>query len=301
MTLVRTVSRAALVLAIASSWALSHAAHATTFRSGLDDRNDVSFRSKAPLETINGKTSDVQATVAIDDLQDFAKSLKASVTVGLASLDTGIALRDDHMRKSFLQTDKYPNAVFTLTEVVSAYTTATVEGQDVHTPTNALAAGVPTHVVATGVMALHGVERDITVDDLTVTYFEKGAESKAKFPDGDVLYVAGSIDAKLSEYGIKRPRMVVLKLADEVQLTFGLALGTEVGADEAGMDGCGGCGGCGDAGCGGCGDAGCGGCGDAGCGDCGDAGCGGDGGCGDAGCGDAGCGDAGCGDAGCGA
>ena len=326
MRLSRVMSRATVLATVAAlSWGVALGAGAATFRSGSNDRNDVSFRSKAPLETITGKTAKAWAEVMLGDVGDLSKKLAASISVDLASLDTDIALRDQHMRDQYLETDKHPKAVFTLNEVVSAYTTSEADGQGAHTMAHGLKHGVETHLVAKGTLELHGVTRKITVDDLSVTYYAQGAESKAVFrgDDGDMLIVSGSVGVKLSDYEIKRPQFVLLKLADDVRVSFSVSLSTGVSAHSGeSMEGCGGCGdgcggcgdgcgGCGDGACGGCGDGACGGCGD-GCGGCGDGACGGCGdgcggcgdgacgGCGDGGCGDGACGDDGCGDGGCG-
>ena len=293
MRLTRVMSRATVLATMAAvSWGLAVGADATTFRSGENARNEISFRSKAPLETITGKTSKASAEVMIGDVSDLSDHVMAKFTIDLASLDTDIALRDQHMRDQYLQTDDYPHAVFTLNEVVSAYTTSEADGQGARTTVDGLGSGVETHIVAKGTLELHGVTRDITVEDLSVTHYAQGDESKAVFrgDDGDMLIISGSVGVKLTDYGIKRPRFVILKLSDDVRISFSVSLSTGVAAHGESMAGCGGCGGCGD----GCGDGACGGCGD-GCGGCGDGGCG-DGACGDGACGDGGCGDEGCGD-----
>jgi polyisoprenoid-binding protein YceI len=255
MRLSRILSRATLFATIAAvAWGVSADARATTFRSGENACNIVSFRSKAPLETITGKTSKAHAAVMVGNLDDLAKDLSASITVDLASLDTDIALRDQHMRDQYLETEKHPNAVFTLDEVVSAYTTSEPDGQGAHTAVDGLQAGVETHVVIKGTLELHGEKHDITVDDLAITYYPQGAESQAVFrnDDGDMLIVSGSVGVKLSDYSIKRPQFVLLKLSDDVRVSFSVSLSSGVaGGDGESMAGCGGCGGCGDGACGG--------------------------------------------------
>lgn len=73
--------------------------------------NHVSFTSIAPLEEIVGKTSIVTGYVS---LPDGASPAKGEVHVDLASLDTGLSLRNKHMRENHLETDKYPEAMFQL-------------------------------------------------------------------------------------------------------------------------------------------------------------------------------------------
>ena len=50
--------------------------------------NKIVFLSKAPLETIEGKTDQVAATIHAD-LQNLSGEIEVRVTVDMASLDTG--------------------------------------------------------------------------------------------------------------------------------------------------------------------------------------------------------------------
>src|SRR5215472_13064147 len=52
--------------------------------------------------SVDGKTNQLR-------VEDDGTTLK--VTVPLASLQTGIGLRDRHMREKYLQVDKFPDAV----------------------------------------------------------------------------------------------------------------------------------------------------------------------------------------------
>ena len=73
--------------------------------------NLVRFQSKAALEDFDGKTRKVTGTLVVDP-DDLGDSLQVQVEVDLASLDTGISLRNKHMRENHLETEKYPSAVF---------------------------------------------------------------------------------------------------------------------------------------------------------------------------------------------
>ena len=78
--------------------------------------NKILFLSKAPLETIEGKTDQVAATIHAD-LQNLSGAIEVRVTVDMASLDTGNGKRNGHMRDNHLETDTYPEAVFTADEM----------------------------------------------------------------------------------------------------------------------------------------------------------------------------------------
>ena len=91
-----------------------------------DSRNLAMFESNAPLEKVVGRTHDLHATLTVDPA-DLSKGIEGSFTVNLHSLDTGLQLRNQHMRENHLETDKYPDAVFNITEVTSEAAALTPE------------------------------------------------------------------------------------------------------------------------------------------------------------------------------
>lgn len=94
-----------------------------------------------------------------------------SVSVGLGSLTTGIALRDRHMKEKYLETAKYPRAVFTIDKsLLKAPFDGNVDGK----------------------LSLHGVTRP-----LTVHYTAQGASNK--------VHVTGSAQLNMKDYRIDVP------------------------------------------------------------------------------------------------
>jgi len=78
---------------------------------GGDEGSTVEFVSKAAMETFKGKTRAVSGTLRLDPAA-LVDTLTISISVDLASLDTGIALRNRHMRENHLHTDRFPLATF---------------------------------------------------------------------------------------------------------------------------------------------------------------------------------------------
>ena len=115
------------------------------------------------------------------------------MTVDLASLDTGIGLRDDHMRERHLETDEFPHAVLAGGDVIAASAPA-------------LAVGEPIAVTVRGSFDLHGVARDREI-----------AGTATLQPDGSLL-VQAEFTVSLAAHGIDRPGFLVMKLADEQQV-----------------------------------------------------------------------------------
>ncbi len=153
--------------------------------------NRVQFKSEAPMETVVGTTHTITGFVELNPNSDGGSS-RGEVHVDLASLKTGIELRDRHMRENHLETDTYPEAVFTLTSLAF--------------PAGGLPEGERTPVMARGKLLLHGVERNIE-PSVFLTY--------RTTPSGSVLHVESEFTVKMADYQIKRPQFLVMKLAEE--------------------------------------------------------------------------------------
>lgn len=175
------------------------AAPAATWRIGPDC--EVIFTSKAPMESFDGKTRQVRGHVTCDPAL-LVGPVDLRVEVDLASLDTGIGMRNTHMRERHLETDTYPLAVFTGREVTAASPAALVPGETVA-------------LTVQGTFDLHGVVRPLTVD-ATVTLAADGT-----------LTVTTGFPVKLSDHAIDRPQFLVMKLADEQRVQVRLVANQE--------------------------------------------------------------------------
>lgn len=181
----------------------------TTLTFNVNDqrgRDVVTFTSKAPLETIIGKTSQATGFVTVD-IDDVMSATTGKFSVDLASLKTGIDMRDGHMRDNYLETAKYPNAVFEMTKVISA-------------DSDVLTDQTPVNIVVDGNFSLHGITKAITIP-LTVTYFKETESTKNRLP-GDLLHIVGTFDILLSDYNIERPQFVILKVDQKQKVDIDL-------------------------------------------------------------------------------
>lgn len=173
--------------------ALPGAAAALRFQVAPGPGQQVEFESRAPLETFRGRTQEVSGTFELDPAE-LADSIVVEMRVELASLDTGLELRNQHMRDNHLQTDQFPLAVFRGGRVRSA-------------ARRALGVGAPLEFVLTGELLLHGVRQPLEIP-ITIQDASAGGPTR--------LRVTTHFEVKLSDHGIARPKMLVLKL-DEVQ------------------------------------------------------------------------------------
>lgn len=151
----------------------------------LTKNGEVTFLSKASLNEFEGKSKSLQGLIDLDkNLLDFYLDLN--------TLDTGIGLRDKHMRENYLETEKFPFAEFTgkLSSVQKP-----VPGQT-------------QQVTAVGKFKIHGVERDITVKGSLLPQSNGSLVLDAKFT---IL---------LSDYKIEIPKLVFYELAPEQEVTL---------------------------------------------------------------------------------
>lgn len=199
------------IVAIVAIAAFAQQGEMKTFYVNDEMKKDVvSFTSKAPLETIVGRTGDITGYVTVD-LDNVGEGAKGRFEVDLASVKTGIALRDQHMREQYLETDKYPKAVFELTKVVS-------------TDNSKLLDGKATQLMLEGNFSVHGVTKLIQIP-ATVTYMKESEATKSRLP-GDLLHIEAAFTIMLSDYSIKRPQFVILKLDEAQKVTVDLFAST---------------------------------------------------------------------------
>lgn len=79
-----------------------------------DQESQVEFLAigKPSLLKINGKDGKLSGKVELNN-----NFITGEFIVALESLSTGITLRDEHMKKKYLQTDQFPNAVLRITDL----------------------------------------------------------------------------------------------------------------------------------------------------------------------------------------
>ena len=164
----------------------------------------VVFVSRTTLDTFRGTTDAVDGYVLLDG--DGVRALEGPVgrlyfEVDLATLDTGIGLRNRHMRENYLEVEAHPYATY--------------DGRIQQIRRDAEGAFL---VTASGTFAAHGVERS---RDLTC----------AVSPQGDGFRVSCTFPVLLSDHDIDIPRLMFMRLAEEVQLELRFRL-RRVGAPD---------------------------------------------------------------------
>lgn len=115
--------------------------------------------------------------------------LDGEIQLDLEKLDTGIGMRDRHMKEKYLETGKFKNAVLKL--------------KSARIPVKILNEGGDAQVKA--LLSLHGVEKPV---DLEMKFTKAGSEITNK----------SSFKIQLTDYGIEIPKFSGITVANDVQV-----------------------------------------------------------------------------------
>ena len=122
------------------------------FQVDKNKSNMVKFVSDAPIENFEGITDKIDGYLYWED-SDMTENSDVYFEVDLNSLDTGIGLRNRHMRENYLETDRFPLTHF--------------KGKIIHSN---VVNDTTISVEAEGTIFIHGIEQPLTV---TATLFKK--------------------------------------------------------------------------------------------------------------------------------
>ncbi|MCX6829399.1 MAG: YceI family protein [candidate division Zixibacteria bacterium] len=159
-------------------------------------KNLVKFISHATLDNFEGVTDRIDGYViaegeGLKEGQNCDKS-ELYFEVALEGLDTGIGLRNRHMRENYLETSKFPYTHFAgkLDKVEKG-------------PQGGFL------ITASGKFYIHGIEKPLTIT-ASVT------------PQSPLYHITTEFQVKLSDFNIKIPSLMFMKLSDTqiVRLDF---------------------------------------------------------------------------------
>ena len=197
-------------------------------------RNVVHIESRAPLETISIFTNKITGEIH-GDPQNFLDNPQARFEVGMNSLDSGIALRNEHLRSNmWLDTAKYPTAVFTLSKLYepgTKYNGLVANGLPPlqlpfsRSKVTSLESGKTYTSVAQGTMEMHGVTKTIYAN-IEWTPRKGSDQTKNRLP-GDLMHVRATFPLRLSDFGINVPTMAQMEVANVQDVTVDVFANTE--------------------------------------------------------------------------
>lgn len=175
---------------------------------GANAKKQILFESKAPVEYIEGEAEQVGGMINVD-FERPGLALRASISVPVASMRTGMDKRDEHLRSpEWLNAERYPAIKFDLEPVDPKKLSA--RGK------NAWAGNVA------GTFTLKGVTKRISVP---VKISREGDEK---------IVVEGRFPVRLSDHNVHGPvtmRVIGMKVSETVQVSFKL-----VGIKDKGWD-----------------------------------------------------------------
>jgi len=151
-------------------------------------RARISFKSEAPLETINGRSSQASGSFRLDPSN--LSATRGTITVPVSSLRTGIELRDEHLvSDDWLDAASHPNAIFEITGISGA---------------SSLEANEDTNVTVRGNFTIHGVSKPVT------------ARTRVQWDGGSRVRGRAQFTVKLDEHGVDIPSIVQAKVSNEI-------------------------------------------------------------------------------------
>ncbi len=154
-------------------------------------RNSVTFKSSAPLEDIVGTTSDITGTLYFDPTNP-KKGGHGQLTVSVASLNTGIPLRDDHLKSAdWLDANRYPEVALKIKKVEKVKSVKSTESSDTY--------DVTVHADFT----LRGKTRSIEFPG-RFSYLRENDKTSQRLP-GDLLAARANFSVALKDYGVTGP------------------------------------------------------------------------------------------------
>ncbi len=157
----------------------------------LEKPRVAKFISRAPLEEFEGVTDAIDGYLYWEGDSLFANN-EFYFEVLLNTLDTGIGLRNRHMREKYLETDRWP---------VASY-----RGQ-IDSVRVMDSAGVRVMKVRTrGKFAVHGVERPLTV------------QAKLVQVAPETFRVTAAFQIELPDFNIEIPRIMFFKLSKVIRI-----------------------------------------------------------------------------------
>ncbi len=156
---------------------------AQEFRVDPKQNNRVQFISSAPLEKIVGTSKAVDGYALLTQIEPPEGEFYFEAD--MATFDTGISLRNRHLRDNYLESRRFP---------YSSYRGRIVSAE---------AAEGGFNVKSRGVFDLHGVQKEMEI------------EGRAE-PAGDGWRLSAAFTLLPADFNIERPQLMMLKVGESV-------------------------------------------------------------------------------------
>jgi len=158
--------------------------------------NIVEFFVKATFNNFDGVTNSVDGKIFWTGKYLTNKNI-VEFSVPLDSLNTGIGLRDSHMRNEYLNTKQFPYAKFS-GMITSADSASTLEYK----------------VIAAGTFTLHGISKQLTVNGTIYNY-------------GKLLKLESTFYIMLSDFKIDQPTFLFNTVDNKIKVHLAIYFSRE--------------------------------------------------------------------------
>lgn len=117
------------------------------------EASEINFRATSRLMSADGRFARFSGDVVADPAR--LTSARISLTIDAASVDTGIEMRDKHLRSAdFFEVDRFPTVTFQSVRVEAAGRRATVVGRlTLHGVTREVAVPIDAQITSTALVA----------------------------------------------------------------------------------------------------------------------------------------------------
>jgi polyisoprenoid-binding protein YceI len=163
-------------------------------------KNQFEWSSEAPLEKIVGTSEGVQGTLTLDPSN--IKTLRGSISTEVATMKSGNAMRDEHIRgEAWLDDAKFKTISFKAISV-----------------DNVKANGAMTDATVTGDFTMHGVTKRMAVP-VTLNYVDQSDKTRER-ANGDLVMLTAKFDVALKDFNVSGSKGVVgNKVGEKIQVT----------------------------------------------------------------------------------
>jgi len=194
------------------------------------NRNVVTFESEAPLEDIVGTSNHVSGYVVFD-ASNPQSGVRGKLMVPVASLNTGIPMRDEHLQSDmWLNAVAHPYITMTIKKAKNIYTVKSTKEFATY------------QMDVEGEFTLNGRTRKVTIP-VKVTHLKESKKTNMRLP-GDLLAGRAEFEVALADYGVKGMKGVVgAKVSETINIKLSFTASSH--APEMAMNPCNPCNPCG--------------------------------------------------------
>jgi polyisoprenoid-binding protein YceI len=208
-----------------------HAKHGTVFYiADPMKRDSVTFTSEAPLEDIVGTTNEVVG-YAVFDPDNPSRGIRGAFRVPVASLNTGIPLRDEHLRSpDWMNAEQHPEIIFNISNVMDVREHRRSDQFQTYDMT------------LVGPLQINGRKNTMEVP-ARITFLRQTEQTAMRLP-GNLLAIRAAFPVRLSTNGITGGEMgqvIGSRLSDSIAIDVRL-MGTDASPSASATNPCNPCG-----------------------------------------------------------